>query len=126
MYLCISLSPGIPVKRKLVKYPCCEDHFPEVTFYMIIQRQHLYYMFNLVLPCILITCIALLVFYLPPESGEKMSLGITVLLSLTVFLMLVADRMPATSDTIPLIGKHTILLYCGGYEQFLSNEICTL
>ena len=86
-------------------YPCCDDPFPELTYYLVLQREHLYYQFNLILPCILITAIALLVFCLPPESGEKMSLGITVLLSLTVFLLMVADRMPATSETIPLIGE---------------------
>lgn len=31
--------------------------------------------------------------------------GITVLLSLTVFMLLVAEIMPATSDSVPLIGK---------------------
>lgn len=33
------------------------------------------------------------------------SAGITVLLSLTVFMLLVAEIMPATSDSVPLIGK---------------------
>lgn len=45
--------------------------------------------------------------------------GITVLLSLTVFMLLVAEIMPATSDSVPLIGKLTtafILFYP------LSNE----
>lgn len=31
--------------------------------------------------------------------------GITVLLSLTVFMLLVAEIMPATSDSVPLIGE---------------------
>lgn len=31
-------------------------------------------------------------------------LGITVLLSLTVFMLMVAEIMPATSDSVPLIG----------------------
>lgn len=31
--------------------------------------------------------------------------GITVLLSLTVFMLLVAEIMPATSDSVPLIGR---------------------
>ena len=58
------------------------------------------------MPCLLITSVGLLVFLLPPATGEKMSLGITVLLSLCVFLMMVADRMPATSESVPLIGKY--------------------
>lgn len=34
-----------------------------------------------------------------------LSEGITVLLSLTVFMLLVAEIMPATSDSVPLIGR---------------------
>lgn len=30
--------------------------------------------------------------------------GVTILLSLTVFLNLVAESMPTTSDAVPLIG----------------------
>ena len=43
--------------------------------------------FNLILPCVLITGIALMSFYMPSDSGEKVTLGITTLLSMTVFLM---------------------------------------
>lgn len=32
-------------------------------------------------------------------------LGVTILLSLTVFLNMVAETMPATSDAVPLLGK---------------------
>ena len=38
----------IPVRRKVKIYPCCIEPFPEVTFYFVMQRQYLYYMFNLV------------------------------------------------------------------------------
>jgi hypothetical protein len=44
----------------------------------------------------MITGIALLGFYMPSGAGEKVSLGITSLLSTTVFLMLVAEGMPPT------------------------------
>ncbi|KAI0224157.1 Neuronal acetylcholine receptor subunit alpha-10 [Lamellibrachia satsuma] len=97
---------GLPVRRNVRYYPCCEEPFPDITFYMSMQREHLYYIFNLVMPCSLITMVALLVFYLPPESGEKISLGITVLLSLCVFLLMVSESMPATSETVPLIAQY--------------------
>ena len=35
-------------------------------------------------------------------------MGITTLLSMTVFLMLVAENMPPTSDVLPLVGKKTL------------------
>lgn len=38
-------------------------------------------------------------------GGEKMTLVISVLLAQSVFLLLVSQRLPATSHAIPLIGK---------------------
>lgn len=35
--------------------------------------------------------------------------GVTILLSLTVFLNMVAETMPATSDAVPLLGKCYLL-----------------
>lgn len=43
-------------------------------------------------------------FYLPPESGERITLVITNLLAMTVFMLLVADIMPSTSEVIPVIS----------------------
>jgi len=64
--------------------------------------------FNLILPCVLISGLALLSFYMPSDSGEKVTLGITTLLSMTVFLMVIGESMPPTSEKLPLIGSHTI------------------
>ncbi|KOX71572.1 Neuronal acetylcholine receptor subunit alpha-7 [Melipona quadrifasciata] len=39
-------------------------------------------------------------------NGEWDLLGVTILLSLTVFLNMVAETMPATSDAVPLLGTY--------------------
>ena len=52
----------------------------------------------------MISFLAPLGFYLPADSGEKVSLGVTVMLALTVFQLLVAEIMPP-SENVPLIGK---------------------
>jgi hypothetical protein len=90
--------------KNLKKYSCCEEPYPEIIYRLVIRRRPLYYLFNMVFPCLLITFVAFLGFFLPPGSTEKVSIGITTLLSITVFLMLVAESMPPTSEQLPLLG----------------------
>uniref|UniRef100_A0A3Q2YL13 Cholinergic receptor, nicotinic, alpha 11 n=1 Tax=Hippocampus comes TaxID=109280 RepID=A0A3Q2YL13_HIPCM len=97
---------GVPGARNEVFYDCCKEPYPDVTFMVTIRRRTLYYALNLLIPCMLMSSMTLLIFVLPADSGEKISLGITVLLSLTVFMLLVAEIMPATSDSVPLIGQY--------------------
>ena len=49
--------------------------------------------------------IAAMSFILPVESGEKVSLEVTILLSLAVFMLIVTESMPPSSDNFPLMGK---------------------
>ncbi|CEF66727.1 Nicotinic acetylcholine receptor family and Neurotransmitter-gated ion-channel transmembrane domain and Neurotransmitter-gated ion-channel family and Neurotransmitter-gated ion-channel ligand-binding domain and Nicotinic acetylcholine-gated receptor, transmembrane domain-containing protein [Strongyloides ratti] len=91
-------------EKQTTFYSCCEEAYPYIDIMISIQRRPLFYIFNLILPCVLISIIALLGFYMPSDSGEKVTLGITSLLSTTVFLMLVAEGMPPTSEALPLIG----------------------
>ena len=79
--------------------------YPRVTFTIYLKRKPTFYVINILTPCMTLSFLALLVFYLPPDSGEKVSLGITVLLSFSVFLLLVAENVPKTSEFVPLLGK---------------------
>jgi len=74
-------------------------------FLIYITRKPAHFFFTLVLPCILLSLLMLLVFLVPPESGEKISLHITILLSFTVFQLVICDSMPQSSDFVPIIGK---------------------
>ncbi|KAL3832636.1 hypothetical protein ACJMK2_024264 [Sinanodonta woodiana] len=93
-------------RRQEITFSCCPEPYVFVKYYIVIKRRPLFYLFNMVMPCVLITLVALLGFYMPSDSGEKISMGITTLLSITVFLMIVAESMPPTSDVVPLIGLY--------------------
>ncbi|XP_068884165.1 neuronal acetylcholine receptor subunit alpha-10 [Aphelocoma coerulescens] len=98
---------GMPATRNVITYGCCSEPYPDVTYTLLLRRRASFYIFNLLLPCIMVSFLAPLGFYLPADSGEKVSLGVTVLLALTVFQLLVAESMPP-SESVPLIGKYYI------------------
>ncbi|KAG1662649.1 CHRNA7-FAM7A fusion protein [Nymphon striatum] len=113
-------------ERNVVHYSCCpDDPYMDITLHIILRRRPLFYVFNLILPCILITVIALMSFYMPSDSGEKVTLGITTLLSMTVFLMVVGESMPPTSETLPLIAlKESIFHILLKYFEYIT--VCDL
>ncbi|XP_037081941.1 neuronal acetylcholine receptor subunit alpha-7-like [Pollicipes pollicipes] len=97
---------GVPGVRNEITYACCPQTYIDVTYKILIRRRTLYYFSNLIVPCVLIASMAVLGFTLPPDSGEKLSLGVTILLSLTVFSLMISDALPETSDAVPLIGTY--------------------
>ena len=80
--------------------------FPHLKYYILMKRRPFYYITKVVAPCIILSILMTLVFLIPPEAGEKISLGITLLLSFTVFQLIIADSMPVTSDFLPTICKY--------------------
>jgi len=63
---------------------------------------------NLIIPCVGIFYLSILVFYLPAQSGEKTALAIAILVSQTLYFTLVIEVIPATSLTLPLLGRYLL------------------
>ena len=83
----------------------------QVTFNLHLSRKSAYYGLNILAPCIMIVALALLMFWLPADSGEKVSLGITILLAFSVFQLVLADRSPTTSDFFPVLCEYSLIIY---------------
>jgi nicotinic acetylcholine receptor, invertebrate len=99
---------SVPAIRSEKRYPCCVEPYPDITFNITIRRKTLFYTITLIIPCVGISFLTVLTFYLPSDSGEKISLCVSILLSLTVFFLLLSELIPPTSLVVPLIGKYLL------------------
>ena len=99
-------------------------YFPlsQIVVTIHVRRRYLYYLVNIMLPCMMMSLLVLVVFHLPPDSGEKVSLGVTVLLAFSVFQLMIAESVPTSSKSIPLIGKaFVIFLFFENLATVKSN-----
>ncbi|KAK2165088.1 hypothetical protein LSH36_55g08048 [Paralvinella palmiformis] len=98
----------VVVNRLEFVYECCPDiGFSKVQFTLFLSRRHRFFTLNLVLPCAMLSSLTLVTFLSPPDQGEKISLGISILLSFSVFLLSLSENMPKTSEKLPLFGIFT-------------------
>ena len=79
------------------------ETYAKAIFMMTFRRRPLYDIFNLMIPCFLMSLICTLVFLMPPDTREKLPLATTILLSQIVLMLLLYTRMPESADTIPII-----------------------
>lgn len=56
-------------------YVCCPEPYPDLRFILKLRRKVAFYNYILILPCVLLSSLTLVLFWLPPESPAKMQLG---------------------------------------------------
>lgn len=86
------------------------DEKEQIIFEFVLRRKTLFYTVNLIIPCVLISFVTSCVFALPAHGGQKITLCISVLFALVVFLLLVSKILPP-SLTIPLIAKYLLFTF---------------
>nr|XP_055041681.1 5-hydroxytryptamine receptor 3A-like [Misgurnus anguillicaudatus] len=84
-----------------------EQYENQITYKITIKRRPLLYIINFIFPvfCFLVLDVASL--FINASAGEKLSFKVTLLLSISVLLQILNDRLASTSSDIPLIG-----IYC--------------
>ena len=91
--------------RNVDLYNCCPEPYPSIQFSLEMERKPLFYVINMLLPSLLLTLMSTLTFVIPSEAGEKVSFVMTLILSLAVFQLMIADSVPPSAETLPLICK---------------------
>ncbi|KAK5930720.1 hypothetical protein CgunFtcFv8_026936 [Champsocephalus gunnari] len=80
------------------------NYIDELVFHVRVRRRATRYVMNLLIPsCFLIT-VDLFSFLLPPQTVDRSSFKMTLILGYTVFLLIMNNLLPITGNTIPLIN----------------------
>ncbi|CAJ0953265.1 unnamed protein product, partial [Mesorhabditis belari] len=82
-----------------------------IEFQLKIRRKPLFYTVVLIIPTVIMAFLSMAVYFLPTDSTEKMTLTISILFSIVVFLLLLTKILPPTSSTIPLMAKYLLLTF---------------
>ncbi|KAK7114370.1 hypothetical protein V1264_000440 [Littorina saxatilis] len=92
-----------------------------IEFGITLKRKWVFYAINVLFPVVLVSNLNCLVFLLPVESGEKMSVSVTTFLTLAVFMTLVQDSLPSNSDTVCYLAVYlAIQMSFGALTVFLT------
>lgn len=62
--------------RNVKYYECCPGvPYLDLKFFIRLKRKTAFYSFILLLPCALLSCLTLTIFWVPPDSPAKLQLG---------------------------------------------------
>jgi len=92
----------VAVEYKL--YGCCPNPYSSIHFYVYLSRKPFFYLLNLVVPAALISILGVACFVVPWDGGERVTLMVTTLLTLTVYVVLVIENLPFTG-TAPFLSR---------------------
>ncbi|XP_033752640.1 acetylcholine receptor subunit beta-type unc-29-like [Pecten maximus] len=65
---------------------------------MVLKRRPMFQVINTIVPFCILGLLNIMVFLLPAESGERIGFSVTVLLAIAVFMTIVSDTLPGTSE----------------------------
>ncbi|KAK3084069.1 hypothetical protein FSP39_007641 [Pinctada imbricata] len=80
-----------------------------------VRRRYLYHVVNIVIPVVILSLINICAFIIPPSSGEKMTVCVSIFLSFAVYITVINTEMPKTSINLSIFG----VLLC--FQMFLSG-----
>ncbi|CAF0796433.1 unnamed protein product [Rotaria sp. Silwood1] len=114
---------GNSASRYTEKYDCCPEIYVDLKFYINLERRGGFYNYILILPCVLLSCLTCILFWLPPESPSKLVLGMNIFTSFFVLLLLLYKNMPSNAEHIPRIGAY----YCLNMGMIATSTfLCTI
>ena len=92
-------------------YDCCPDPIITLNVNIHFSRRPMFSIFTIAIPCIMLSLMTIIAFILPPHNEAKIEVQLSVMLSLAVFMLMIGESLPPTSDKVPLIGRFVYFIY---------------
>lgn len=93
-------------------------------FELHLKRKSRYIIVNVLSPIVFMSFLNVLIFLIPADSGERISYSITVLLAIAVFLTLVGDNLPKTSEPMSNLSFYLLSVLVVSASITLANIFC--
>ena len=85
--------------------------FEGIEYVLKLQRHPEFFVTVIVIPSFMMGALSVLALVIPVESGEKVSLAVTILLAEVVELLVLSDILPpSTAEDFPIVGTLVIFL----------------
>ena len=101
------------------------DSTPRLEFSVTMQRRPLYYTFNILAPILVLVVLNSFVFWLPVETGERVSFSVTCFLSFMVVLNMVMSFLPRTSHPLSYLCYYVVcmMIFSGAQSATVVLEM---
>ena len=99
------------------------DGMPEYTVMILFKRRTTYYVLTICIPIIVLSILNCFFHLLPPDSGEKISFCLTILLAYMVYISFLSDNLPRTSRTTSYMVIYLSLMICLSSLSVLTSVI---
>ena len=89
-------------------YGCCVEPYPTISYSFKVRRHARTYVSGILLPMVLATYAGFLAFAANPDSGERIGLGITVMLTNAAIYIVAFEVLPKSSEDTAITMIHII------------------
>jgi len=86
------------------------DGTPTVLMEYTLKRKPSYYIFNIIIPVVVLGLLDVFAFVLPVSSGERDGFTITVFLTFAIFLTIINSALPVNSENVCLLSVYLMAM----------------
>ncbi|ELT88707.1 hypothetical protein CAPTEDRAFT_202053 [Capitella teleta] len=110
---------------KIVQKLASKSVYCDLTYEIVLRRRPVYFARFMLLPIIILSCLVLVIFWIPPQRTDRTGLGMSLFASFMFLLLLVVDITPPTDDSklgesCPMRG------FCARNERMILDIILIL